>query len=167
MADMSFALTDDQKALKAAVYDLCKQYSAEYWRELDAKREYPDAFVSDLTKAGYLAVLIPQEYGGAGLGIMEAALILEEINRSGGNGGACHAQMYIMGTVLRHGTEQQKKMYLPKIATGELRLQAFGVSCSPGPRPSDRSRRRPTACPSFSSTSGTSRARGSRSGRSR
>jgi acyl-CoA dehydrogenase len=128
MADMSFALTDDQKALKAAVYDLCKQYSAEYWRELDAKREYPDAFVSDLTKAGYLAVLIPQEYGGAGLGIMEAALILEEINRSGGNGGACHAQMYIMGTVLRHGTEEQKKMYLPKIATGELRLQAFGVT---------------------------------------
>jgi len=128
MPDMSFALTEDQKALKAAVYDLCKQYSPEYWRELDAKREYPDAFVSDLTKAGYLAVLIPQEYGGAGLGIMEAALILEEINRSGGNGGACHAQMYIMGTVLRHGTEQQKKMYLPKIATGELRLQAFGVT---------------------------------------
>src|SRR6266567_5403472 len=114
MADMSFALTDDQKALKAAVYDLCKQYSAEYWRELDAKREYPDAFVSDLTKAGYLAVLIPQEYGGAGLGIMEAALILEEINRSGGNGGACHAQMYIMGTVLRHGSEPQKRQYLPK-----------------------------------------------------
>jgi acyl-CoA dehydrogenase len=128
MHDMSFALTDDQKALKAAVYDLCKQYSPEYWRELDSKREYPDAFVSDLTKAGYLAVLIPQEYGGAGLGIMEAALILEEINRSGGNGGACHAQMYIMGTVLRHGTELQKKMYLPKIATGELRLQAFGVT---------------------------------------
>src|SRR6266568_1170648 len=128
MADMSFALTDDQKALKAAVYDLCKQYSAEYWRELDAKREYPDAFINDLTKAGYLAVLIPQEYGGAGLGIMEAALILEEINRSGGNGGACHAQMYIMGTVLRHGSEPQKRQYLPKIATGELRLQAFGVT---------------------------------------
>ena len=128
MHDMSFALTDDQKALKAAVYDLCKQYSPEYWRDLDAKREYPDAFVSDLTKAGYLAVLIPQEYGGAGLGIMEAALILEEINRSGGNGGACHAQMYIMGTVLRHGTEEQKTTYLPKIATGELRLQAFGVT---------------------------------------
>src|SRR6266478_3485053 len=144
MADMSFALTDDQKALKAAVYDLCKQYSAEYWRELDAKREYPDAFVSDLTKAGYLGVLIPQEYGGAGLGIMEAALILEEINRSGGNGGACHAQMYIMGTVLRHGTEQQKKLYLPKIATGELRSRP---SASPSrtrapTRPS--SRRRPS-----------------------
>jgi alkylation response protein AidB-like acyl-CoA dehydrogenase len=128
MSDMSFALTDDQKALKAAVYDLCKQYSAEYWRELDAKREYPDAFVNDLTKAGYLGVLIPQEYGGAGLGIMEAALILEEINRSGGNGGACHAQMYIMGTVLRHGSDQQKRQYLPKLATGELRLQAFGVT---------------------------------------
>ncbi len=128
MKDMSFALTDDQKALKTAVYDLCKQYTGEYWRELDVKREYPDAFINDLTKAGYLAVLIPQEYGGAGLGIMEAALILEEINRSGGNGGACHAQMYIMGTVLRHGSEQQKRQYLPKLATGELRLQAFGVT---------------------------------------
>jgi acyl-CoA dehydrogenase len=125
---MSFALTDDQKALKAAVYDLCKQYPPEYWRDLDAKREYPDALVNDLTKAGYLGVLIPQEYGGAGLGIMEGALILEEINRSGGNAGACHAQMYIMGTVLRHGSAQQKKTYLPKIATGELRLQAFGVT---------------------------------------
>jgi len=128
MADMSFALTDDQKALKAAVYDLCKQYTPEYWRDLDAKREYPDALVNDLTKAGYLGVLIPQEYGGAGLGIMEGALILEEINRSGGNAAACHAQMYIMGTVLRHGSEQQKKTFLPKIATGELRLQAFGVT---------------------------------------
>src|SRR5262252_4588213 len=111
MHDMSFALTDDQKALKAAVYDLCKQYSPAYWQELDVKREYPEALVNDLTKAGYLAVLIPQEYGGAGLGIMEGALILEEINRSGGNAGACHA-----------------KMYLPKIATGDLRLQAFGVT---------------------------------------
>jgi acyl-CoA dehydrogenase len=128
MHDMSFALTDDQKALKTAVYDLCKQYSPEYWRDLDSKREYPDALVNDLTKAGYLGVLIPQEYGGAGLGIMEGALILEEINRSGGNAAACHAQMYIMGTVLRHGSEQQKKTYLPKIATGELRLQAFGVT---------------------------------------
>jgi len=128
MHDMSFALTDDQKALKAAVYDLCKQYSPAYWQELDVKREYPEALVNDLTKAGYLAVLIPQEYGGAGLGIMEGALILEEINRSGGNAGACHAQMYIMGTVLRHGSEEQKKMYLPKIATGDLRLQAFGVT---------------------------------------
>jgi acyl-CoA dehydrogenase len=128
MSDMSFALTEDQRALKAAVYELCKQYLPAYWQELDAKREYPDALVNDLTKAGYLAVLIPQEYGGAGLGIMEGALILEEINRSGGNAGACHAQMYIMGTVLRHGSEEQKKTYLPKIATGELRLQAFGVT---------------------------------------
>jgi acyl-CoA dehydrogenase len=128
MADMSFALTEEQRALKAAVYELCKQYPPEYWRDLDAKREYPDALVNDLTKAGYLGVLIPQEYGGAGLGIMEGALILEEINRSGGNAAACHAQMYIMGTVLRHGSEQQKKTYLPKIATGELRLQAFGVT---------------------------------------
>jgi acyl-CoA dehydrogenase len=128
MKDMTFVLTDEQRQLKAAVYELCKQYPAEYWRELDAKREYPEAFVTELTKAGYLAALIPQEYGGAGLGMMEAAIILEEINRSGGNAGACHAQMYIMGTVLRHGSEAQKREYLPKIATGELRLQAFGVT---------------------------------------
>jgi len=128
MKDMSFALTEEQRALKAAVYDLCKRYPPEYWRDLDAKREYPDALVNDLTKAGYLGVLIPQEYGGAGLGIIEGALILEEINRSGGNAAACHAQMYIMGTVLRHGSAEQKKTYLPKLATGELRLQAFGVT---------------------------------------
>ena len=128
MKDMSFALTEEQQALKAAVYDICKHYPAEYWRDLDGKREYPEALVNDLTKAGYLGVLIPQEYGGAGLGIIEGALILEEINRSGGNAAACHAQMYIMGTVLRHGSEQQKNTYLPKIATGELRLQAFGVT---------------------------------------
>jgi acyl-CoA dehydrogenase len=128
MKDMSFALTEEQRALKAAVYELCMRYPSEYWRDLDAKREYPDALVNDLTKAGYLGVLIPQEYGGAGLGIMEGALILEEINRSGGNAAACHAQMYIMGTVLRHGSGEQKKTYLPKLATGELRLQAFGVT---------------------------------------
>ncbi len=128
MHDMSFTLTEEQRALKAAVYELCKQYPPEYWRDLDAKREYPDALVNDLTKAGYLGVLIPQEFGGAGLGIMEGALILEEINRSGGNAAACHAQMYIMGTVLRHGSDQQKKTFLPKLATGELRLQAFGVT---------------------------------------
>ena len=126
--DMTFTLTDEQRALKAAVADLCKQYPPEYWRDLDARREYPERFVDDLTKAGYLGALIPTEYGGAGLGIMEGSLILEEINRSGGNGGACHAQMYIMGTVLRHGSDAQKKGYLPKIATGELRLQAFGVT---------------------------------------
>ncbi len=128
MADMTFVLTAEQKALKAAVYDLCKQYPGEYWRDLDSRREYPEAFINELTKAGYLAVLIPEEYGGGGLGIMEAALILEEINRSGGNAGACHAQMYIMGTVLRHGSAEQKRKYLPKIATGELRLQAFAVT---------------------------------------
>ncbi len=128
MADTSFTLTDEQRALKSAVYELCKQYPSEYWRELDAKREYPEAFVNELTKAGYLAALIPQEYGGAGLGMIEAAIILEEINHSGGNAAACHAQMYIMGTVLRHGSEEQKRRCLPKIATGELRLQAFGVT---------------------------------------
>ncbi len=128
MVDVTFALTDEQRALKAAVYDLSKQFPPEYWRELDAKREYPEAFVNALTKAGYLAALIPHEYGGAGLGILEASLILEEINRSGGNGAACHAQMYIMGTLLRHGSEEQKRRHLPKIATGELRLQAFGVT---------------------------------------
>ncbi len=128
MKDMTFALTDEQRALKAAVLDLCKKYPAEYWRDLDTRREYPDAFVTELTRAGYLAVLIPQEYGGAGLGILEGALILEAINHSGGNAGACHAQMYIMGTVLRHGSEAQKRTYLPKIASGDLRLQAFGVT---------------------------------------
>jgi acyl-CoA dehydrogenase len=128
MADMTFTLTDEQRALKQAVYDLCRQFPPEYWRDLDARREYPEAFVNELTKAGYLAALIPQEYGGAGLGMMEAAIILEEINHSGGNAAACHAQMYIMGTVLRHGSEEQKRRYLPKIATGELRLQAFGVT---------------------------------------
>jgi acyl-CoA dehydrogenase len=128
MADMTFTLTDEQRALKAAVSELSKQFTPEYWRDLDARREYPEAFVDALTKAGYLAALIPQEYGGAGLGMMEAAIILEEINRSGGNAAACHAQMYIMGTLLRHGSEAQKRRYLPRIATGELRLQAFGVT---------------------------------------
>jgi acyl-CoA dehydrogenase len=128
MADMTFTLSEEQRALKAAVYELGKQYPGEYWRDLDARREYPEAFVNELTKAGYLAALIPQEFGGAGLGMMEAAIILEEINHGGGNAGACHAQMYIMGTVLRHGSEAQKRAYLPKIATGELRLQAFGVT---------------------------------------
>ena len=126
--DNPFALTDEQRQLKAAVGELCKKYPAEYWRELDAKREYPEAFVDELTRGGFLGVLIPEEYGGGGLGIVEGAIVLEEINRSGGNAGACHAQMYIMGTVLRHGSEAQKQAYLPKIATGELRLQAFGVT---------------------------------------
>ncbi len=128
MTTVRITLTDEQRALKAGVSEICKKYPGEYWRELDAKREYPEAFVSELTRAGYLAALIPQEYGGAGLGIFEGGLILETINAGGGNAAACHAQMYIMGTVLRHGSEAQKQAYLPKIASGELRLQAFGVT---------------------------------------
>jgi len=128
MATINLSLTDEQRALRAGVLEICKRYPAEYWRELDAKREYPEAFVGELTRAGYLAALIPQEYGGAGLGLREGGLILETINASGGNAAACHAQMYIMGTLLRHGSAEQKRRYLPKIATGELRLQAFGVT---------------------------------------
>jgi acyl-CoA dehydrogenase len=114
--------------LRRAVRDLCKAFPDAYWRELDAARAYPDAFVKALTDAGYLAALIPEAYGGSGLGVTEASIILEEINRSGGNAGACHAQMYTMGTLLRHGSDPQKRAYLPKIAAGELRLQAFGVT---------------------------------------
>ena len=122
------ANADLHRELKSAVAELCRSFPDKYWRELDAKREYPEEFVQALTRAGYMATLIPEEYGGAGLGITEAAIILEEIHRSGGNAGACHAQMYIMGTLLRHGSEAQKKKYLPALARGELRLQAFGVS---------------------------------------
>jgi acyl-CoA dehydrogenase len=114
--------------LRKAVRDLCKAFPDSYWRELDAARAYPDAFVAALTGAGYLAALIPEEYGGSGLGVADASIILEEINRSGGNAGACHAQMYTMGTLLRHGSDVQKRAFLPKIASGELRLQAFGVT---------------------------------------
>lgn len=128
MTDMAMTLTEDQQALKRAVMDLCKQYPGEYWRELDDKQEYPHEFVDELTKAGYLGALIPEEYDGGGLSILEGGLILQAINESGGNAAACHAQMYIMGTVLRHGSPEQKARYLPKIATGELRLQAFGVT---------------------------------------
>src|SRR5262245_24856868 len=116
---------DTHADLRAGVRDLCKSFPDAYWRQLDAERAYPDAFVMALTDAGYLAALIPEEYGGAGLGIEEAAIILEEINRSGANSGACHAQMYTMGTLLRHGSDEQKREFLPKIARGELRLQAF------------------------------------------
>jgi acyl-CoA dehydrogenase len=128
MVDICISLTEAQLVLKKAVYDLCKLFPSEYWRQLDEKRAYPEAFVQELTKAGYLAALIPEEYGGSGLGILEAGLILEEINRSGGNAAACHAQMYIMGTLLRHGSAAQKAGYLPQIASGALRLQAFGVT---------------------------------------
>src|SRR5438445_11521140 len=128
MATISLALTDEQRALEKGVTEICKRYPGEYWRDLDARREYPETFVDELTRAGYLAALIPPEYGGAGLGLLEAGLILEEINRSGGNAGACHAQMYIMGTLLRHGSEAQKRAHLPHIARGELRLQSFAVT---------------------------------------
>ena len=107
---------------------LCAQFPAAYFRDVDARREYPADFVAALTKAGWLAALIPQEYGGSGLGIREASVIMEEINRAGGNAGACHGQMYNMGTLLRHGSAAQKAKYLPAIARGELRLQSMGVT---------------------------------------
>lgn len=118
----------EHEELRRSVRKICKRYPDSYWRELDEKRAYPEEFVNELTMSGYLAALIPEEYGGVGFGLTEASIILEEINRSGGNSGACHAQMYIMGTLLRHGSEEQKQKYLPKIASGELRLQAFGVT---------------------------------------
>jgi len=114
--------------LRRAVRALCARFPDSYWRELDQSRAYPEAFVQALNEAGYLGALIPQEYGGLGLSLTAASIILEEINRSGGNAGPYHAQMYIMGTLLRHGSEAQKREYLPKIARGELRLQAFGVT---------------------------------------
>src|SRR5512141_461954 len=119
---------DPHQDIRDAVRDLCAQFPAAYFREIDEKRGYPDAFVEALTKAGWLAALIPQDYGGSGLGLTEASIIMEEINRSGGNSGACHGQMYNMGTLLRHGSDAQKKEYLPKIASGDLRLQSMGVT---------------------------------------
>ena len=113
--------------IRAAVRDLCNDYPGAYWRELEPDR-YPEEFVEALTKHGWLAALIPEEYGGAGLNLTAASAILEEINASGCNAGACHAQMYTMGTILRHGSDEQKRRYLPKIASGQLRLQAFGVT---------------------------------------
>jgi alkylation response protein AidB-like acyl-CoA dehydrogenase len=122
------AAADPHAEIRAEVRKLCAKFPGEYWRELDARRGYPTEFVTALTEAGWLAALIPEEYGGAGLPLSGAAAILEEIQASGCNGGACHAQMYIMGTILRHGSEAQKEQYLPAIAAGELRLQAFGVT---------------------------------------
>ncbi len=121
-------MTELEAEIRAGVRKLCERFGDGYWREVDEKRAYPDAFVHTMTDAGYLAILIPEVYGGSGLGIREASIVLEEINRSGGNAAACHAQMYIMGTLLRHGSEGQKRLYLPKIAAGDLRLQAFGVT---------------------------------------
>jgi len=121
-------MAEDYTDIRDAVGKLCAQFPGEYWRALDRERAYPTKFVKALTEAGYLSVLIPEEYGGSGLGITAAAAIMEEIQKSGCNGAACHAQMYTMGSVLRHGSDEQKQAYLPKIATGELRLQAFGVT---------------------------------------
>src|ERR1700751_3012201 len=120
--------SDEYADIRDAVAKLCGQFPGEYWRKLDRQMAYPKAFVDALTEAGYLSVLIPEEYGGAGLKLSAAAAILEEIQRAGCNGGGCHAQMYTMGTLLRHGSDEQKAKWLPKVASGELRLQAFGVS---------------------------------------
>ncbi len=119
---------DDYQDIREAVRDLCSQFSAEYFRKIDEARGYPEAFVDALTAAGWLAALIPEAYGGSGLGLTQASVIMEEINRAGGNSGACHGQMYNMGTLLRHGSAEQKRAYLPKIASGELRLQSMAVT---------------------------------------
>jgi acyl-CoA dehydrogenase len=118
----------DYDELRAAVRALCAEFPAEYHRKIDEARGYPEAFVDALTKAGWMAALVPQQYGGSGLSLGEASVIMEEINRSGGNSGACHGQMYNMNTLIRHGSEAQRKKYLPKIASGELRLQSMGVT---------------------------------------
>jgi len=120
--------SDQFQDIREAVRDLCEQFSGDYFRKIDEARGYPETFVDALTKAGWLAALIPQEYGGSGLGLTEASVIMEEINRAGGNSGACHGQMYNMGTLLRHGSAQQKDRYLPQIASGDLRLQSMGVT---------------------------------------
>ena len=125
---MDFNLTPEQQQIREEIKRVCKDFPDSYWREVDRKKEYPEAFVRKLSELGWLAALIPEEFGGTGLGITEASIILEEINHSGGVATACHAQMYTMGTLLRHGNNEQKKRYLPQIATGELRLQAFGVT---------------------------------------
>jgi acyl-CoA dehydrogenase len=122
------ASSDRYPDIRDAVRALCADFPGEYHRKIDEERAYPEAFVDALTRAGWLAAMIPQEYGGSGLGLTEASVIMEEINRSGGNAGACHGQMYNMGTLLRHGSQTQKRQYLPKIASGELRLQSMGVT---------------------------------------
>ncbi len=119
---------EDYQDIRDGITALCAEFPGEYWQKLDAKSEYPDQFVTALTDAGYLAALIPEEFGGSGLSVEAAGVILEEISRSGGHPGACHAQMYTMGSILRHGSPEQKGRYLPKIANGTLRLQAFGVT---------------------------------------
>ena len=118
----------DTKQIRESVATICQKYGEEYWRGLDKKKEYPTDFVKEMTTSGFLNILIPQEYGGAGLGLKEACIVLEELSLQGAHAGACHAQMYVMGTLLRHGSDKQKKEYLPKISSGELRLQSFAVT---------------------------------------
>lgn len=125
---MAVSTQVDTDLIRKSVRALCDKFPEDYWKDIDKKQEYPEEFIKALTEEGWLSVLIPEEYGGAGLGMIEAGIILEEINRSGGNAGAGHAQMYTMGAVLRHGNNEQKKRFLPKIASGELRLQAFGIT---------------------------------------
>ncbi|MCB2046888.1 MAG: acyl-CoA/acyl-ACP dehydrogenase, partial [Novosphingobium sp.] len=126
---MPIADADDPYAdIRSAIASLCEGFPDEYFRKIDEQRGYPDEFVDALTRDGWLAALIPEEYGGSGLGLAEASVIMEEINRNGGNAGACHGQMYNMGTLLRHGSDDQKAQYLPRIASGELRLQSMGVT---------------------------------------
>jgi len=126
---VNFELTEEQELIRKKIRDFCEtRYPNSHWRDLDRRKEYPEEFVRDLTTEGFLSCLIPQEYGGSGLGILEASIILEEINHSGGNSAACHAQIYTMGAVLRHGSEEQKRRYLPKIAKGDLRLQSFAIT---------------------------------------
>src|SRR6478752_1844302 len=124
---MDFDLSEEHGEIRTAVRELCSRFPAEYWRGLEPST-YPTEFVEALTENGWLALLIPEEFGGAGLGLTAASVVLEEINASGGNAAACHAQMYTMGTILRHGSEEQKQSLLPRIAAGELRLQACGVT---------------------------------------
>jgi len=126
--DVTVALGEDYPELRDAVRRICSDFPPEYWRKLDEERGYPTEFVQAMTAAGFLGALIPEEYGGSGLPLRAAAVVLEEVNASGCTASPAHAQMYIMGTLLRHGSEEQKRRYLPKIASGELRLQAFGVT---------------------------------------
>ncbi len=125
---MDFSLSEEQLAIRDAVRSVCRDFPGEYWREREEKGDYPSAFVDTLTKLGWLSILIPEEYGGGGLGVVEAGIVLEEIHRSGANANACHAQMHTMGALLRHGSDEQKRRWLPEIAAGRLRLQAFGVT---------------------------------------
>lgn len=125
---MNFEYNDLQQDIRDSVQKLCADFGPDYWRTCDERGEYPEKFVSAMTQAGWLGALIPEEYGGSGLGVLEGCLILQEVNRSGGNGASCHAQMYTMASILNHGSEEQKQKYLPRIADGSLRLQAFGVT---------------------------------------